>query len=402
MPAMATDRHDSDFAGWLRHLRRQLHADPELGLELPRTQEKVLIALDEASAPLRIVLGRSCTSVVAVLEGARPGPAVLLRADMDALPVTEQTGLPYRSRIPDTMHACGHDLHTAMLVGAAHMLSERRGELAGSVVFMFQPGEEGFDGAARMLDDGVLDIVGDRPIAAYALHVMSALFPHGRFATRPGPLMAAADAAYVTVRGAGGHGSAPNLARDPIPAACAMVTALQTIVSRRVDPFSPAVVTVGQFHAGTKRTIIPDTAKFEVTIRTVDEETREAVMEGIREICTNVALAHRVVAEVSTAAEFPLTVNDQAESQFATSTVAEVFGEERPLVMPHPVMGSEDFSRVLSAVPGAMVFMGACPPERDHTRAPYNHAPDALFDDATVPDGAELYAELALRRLRVG
>lgn len=398
---MTADRHDSEFAGWLRDLRRRLHAEPELGLEVPRTQQAVLLALDEAAAPFRVVLGRSCTSVVAVLEGAKPGPAVLLRADMDALPVTEQNELPYRSRVADAMHACGHDVHTAMLVGAAHILSERRSELAGSVVFMFQPGEEGFDGAGRMLADGVLDVVGERPVAAYALHVMSALFPHGRFATRPGPLMAAADAAYVTVRGAGGHGSAPHLANDPIPAACAMVTALQTIVSRRLDPFAPAVVTVGQFHAGTKRTIIPETAKFEVTIRTVDEETRNTVVEAIREICTNVALAHGVLADVTTTSEFPLTVNDPAESRFAMSIVAEVFGEDRPLAMPHPVMGSEDFSRVLSAVPGAMVFVGACPPDRDHRRAPYNHAPDAQFDDATAPDGAELYAELALRRLSV-
>jgi amidohydrolase len=391
---------DAGFCQDLRALRRRLHAEPETGLDLPRTQEKVASALqDDVSGPLTIIPGRSCSSVTAVLAGDQPGPAVLLRADMDALPLAEQVDVPYRSADPESMHACGHDLHTAMLVGAARLLSAARDRLAGSVVFMFQPGEEGFDGAGRMIDDGILTVSGELPVAAYALHVMSAVWPRGTFATRPGPLMAAADGGYVTVRGAGGHGSAPQLARDPIPAACEMVTALQTVVSRRLDPFSPAVVTVGQFHAGTKRTIIPETAEFELTVRTVDDHVRAQIASAVAEICENIARAHRVNATVVWREEFDLTVNDGARAVHAAAVAGELFGPDRVIDLAQPIMGSEDFSRVLAAVPGAMVFLGACPPGIDYRTAAYNHAPTAQFDDDVVGDGALLYTELALRAL---
>ncbi|WP_086673118.1 peptide-methionine (S)-S-oxide reductase MsrA [Streptomyces albovinaceus] len=234
--------HDAHaLAPDLTALRHALHREPELGLDLPRTQAKVLAALEGLG--LEITLGTALSSVTAVLRGGRPGPAVLLRGDMDALPVQEETGLPYASVLDGRMHACGHDLHTTGLVGAARLLAARREELAGDVVFMFQPGEEGQGGAKIMIDEGVLDAAGERVVAAYALHVVSTGAPTGFAATRPGPMLAASDAVHVTVHGRGGHGSSPHSATDPVPAMCAMVTALQTLVTREIDIFDPAVVT---------------------------------------------------------------------------------------------------------------------------------------------------------------
>ena len=253
----------------LTALRRAIHREPEIGLHLPATQRKVLAALD--GLPLEISLGTALSSVTAVLRGAlggdATGPAVRLRGDMDALPVTERTGLDFSSQTEGVMHACGHDLHTAMLAGAARLLAARQRELPGTVVFMFQPGEEGHAGARHMIAEGVLDAAGQRPVAAYALHVASAEWPAGVCSTRPGPMLAAAEVLEVTVRGHGGHGSEPHLAADPIPAACEMVTALQTLVTRRFDVFDPVVVTVGSFHAGTTDNVIPDEASFLATVR---------------------------------------------------------------------------------------------------------------------------------------
>ena len=335
----------------LVELRRALHRIPEIGLDLPRTQEAVLAAL--ASLPLEVTTGSSLTSVTAVLRGARPGPVVLLRGDMDALPVTELSGEEFASRHEGVMHACGHDLHTAGLVGAARLLAARRHELAGDVVFMFQPGEEGFDGAGRMIEEGVLMAAG-RPVdAAYGLHVVSSLFDRGVFASRPGPLMAASAGLFVRVIGEGGHGSRPQSARDPIPAACEMVTALQTMVGRRFDVFDPVVVTVGTFHAGTRRNIIPDDATFEATIRTFSPEAGKQVREYATSLCQHIAAAHGLAVDVRYDGEYPVTVNNDDEYAFAATTIKEVFGEERFSELADPVTGAEDFSRVLDRVPGA-------------------------------------------------
>src|SRR5215472_6976726 len=245
----------------LTELRRSIHAEPEIGLDLPLTQAKVLGALD--GLPLEITKGQSLTSVTAVLRGAKPGKTVLLRGDMDALPVTERTGLPYSSRINGAMHACGHDLHTAMLAGAAKLLSARQADLAGNVIFMFQPGEEGPGGGRIMVEEGVLDAAGERPVAAYALHVASSYLPVG-CAVRLRPV-SAADTLHVTVHGRGGHGSQPHRAADPVPAACELVLALQAMVTRQFDVFDPVVVTVGMFHAGTADNVIPDEDQFRAT-----------------------------------------------------------------------------------------------------------------------------------------
>ncbi|MFF0863853.1 M20 family metallopeptidase [Nonomuraea sp. NPDC003560] len=386
-----------DMRDELIQLRRSLHTTPELGLQLPRTQEKVLAALD--GLPLEITTGKTLSSVTAVLRGGRPGPAVLLRGDMDALPVTERNDLPYISQNVGQMHACGHDLHTAMLVGAARLLSARRADVAGDVIFMFQPGEEGHDGAKHMIGEGVLDAAGARPVAAYGMHVVSAMLPPGLFASRGGPMMAAADVFCVTVKGTGGHGSSPHRAKDPIAAGCEMVTALQTMVTRTFDVFDPVVITVGTFHGGSADNVIPDEARFEATVRTFSKEHRRLVKRRLVEVVEGIAAAHGLAVEASFGMGYPVTVNDQGEAGFVSATADELFGPGRYFVAPQPVMGSEDFSYVLEEVPGAFVFLGACPPDRDPATAPYNHSPDAVFDDSVLPDGAALYASLAYERL---
>lgn len=386
-----------DMRDELVRLRHSLHTTPELGLHLPRTQEKVLAALE--GLPLEITTGKTLSSVTAVLRGGRPGPAVLLRGDMDALPVTEKNDLPYVSQLPGQMHACGHDLHTAMLAGAAHLLSARRDELAGDVIFMFQPGEEGHDGAKQMIGEGVLDAAGARPVAAYGMHVVSSMLPPGLFASRPGPIMAAADVFAVTVKGRGGHGSTPHMALDPIQAGCEMVTAMQTMVTRTFNVFDPVVVTVGSFHGGSADNVIPDEARFEATVRTFSKENRALVKRRLEEVVRGVAAAHGLEVGTALGMGYPVTVNDQGEAEFVGATADELFGPGRYFVSPQPVMGSEDFSYVLENVPGAFVFLGACPPGRDPATAPYNHSPEAQFDDAVLPDGAALYASLAFSRL---
>ncbi len=387
------------MAAELTALRHEFHAEPELGRHLPRTQQRVLDAL--AGLPLEISTGRSLSSVTAVLRGEQPGPTVLLRADMDALPVTEATGLPYASRIPGAMHACGHDLHTTMLVGAARLLAERRRELAGSVVFMFQPDEEGTDGggAQPMLAEGLLDASGEQPVAAFALHVAANRLPLGLFATRAGTAAAASDTLRVTVRGKGGHGSAPHKAADPIPALCEMVTALQTFVTRRFDVHDPVVLTVGVIHGGTKANVIPDHAGFEATVRTYSADAREQMREGTRTLLTGLAAAHGLTAEVDYRDGYPALVNDPGETALAARTVTELFGPQRYLDAPAPTPGAEDMAFVLDQVPGAYLMLGACPPHIDYSTAAYNHSPQAVFDDSVLPDGAALLAELALRRL---
>ncbi|MGW0199499.1 M20 metallopeptidase family protein [Nonomuraea sp. NPDC003201] len=386
-----------DMRDDLIQLRHSLHTTPELGLHLPRTQEKVLAALD--GLPLEVKTGTELSSVTAVLRGGRPGPAVLLRGDMDALPVAEKNDLPYVSQLPGQMHACGHDLHTAMLAGAARLLSARREELAGDVIFMFQPGEEGYEGAKHMIAEGVLDAAGARPVAAYGMHVVSAMLPPGLFASRPGPIMAAADTFIVTVKGRGGHGSSPHRALDPIAAGCEMVTALQTMVTRGFDVFDPVVVTVGSFHGGSADNVIPDEARFEATVRTFSKDNRTKVKRRLVEVVRGIAAAHGLEVEASFGMGYPVTVNDDGEAAFVGKTADELFGPGRYFVSPQPIMGSEDFSYVLEEVPGAFVFLGACPADRDPATAPYNHSPEAVFDDAVLSDGAALYATLAHARL---
>jgi amidohydrolase len=386
-------------------LRHQLHRHPEIGLDLPQTQRSVLDALE--GLPLEITTGSSCSSVTAVLRGSGPAtsatdtgdrPTVLLRGDMDALPVQEATGLEFASQIDGAMHACGHDLHTAMLVGAAQLLSAHRDELAGDVVFMFQPGEEGWDGAGHMLAEGVLDAAGARVQRAYGVHVLSGKLPRHQFTTRPGTLMAASDGLLVTVRGAGGHGSAPHRAKDPVSVAAEIIVALQTMVTRQFDVFDPVVITVGKFQAGTRRNIIPDEAVFEATVRSFSRAARDRIQVTSVQLCEAIAAAHGLEADAQYNTEYPVTVNDAAQAAFAGRVVADVFGDGRFTPMPDPTPGAEDFSRVLEEVPGCYLFLGACPAD-DYEAAADNHSPLAAFDDAVMADGCLLHASLAIRAL---
>ena len=387
----------------LVQLRRQLHRQPELGLQLPRTQEAVLKALD--GLPLEVRTGKAVTSVVGVLRGVAPSApgmprrSVLLRGDMDALPITEKHNLDYRSQIAGTMHACGHDLHTSMLVGAARLLSAHRDKLAGDVIFMFQPGEEGFDGAGKMIAEGLLDVTGQRPFAAYALHVASTM-PLGSFATRRGPMLSAADTLMVTVHGAGGHGAAPYQAKDPIPVASEMVTALQTLVTRHFNVFDPVICTVGLFQAGTRSNVIPDQAHFEATVRTYSASTRDRFVDYVNRSLRGIGESQGMTVEVVfSEGHYDATVNNAGEAEFLADTVARVHGAERFTWLPDPLTPSDDISKVLARIPGVLAMLGACPPGRDPATAPANHSPLAEFDDAVLGDGAAVLAELALRRL---
>lgn len=378
-------------------LRRRLHREPEIGLELPRTQEAVIGWLD--GLPLEVTAGEGISSVVAIVRGqAGGGGTVLLRGDMDALPLDERSGLDFAAT-NGRMHACGHDLHTAMLAGAARLLSAQRDNLRGDVVLMFQPGEEGYDGAARMIEQGVLQAAGRTPDAAFALHVTSSMLPSGVVATRPGPLMSAADVLRVTVHGSGGHGSSPHRARDPITAAAEMVTALQTLVTRRFDVFDPVVVTVGAFHAGTQHNIIPESAYFEATVRSFSEGSQARIAEAAVRLCRGIATAHGLDVNPDWETLYPVTVNADSEAAFLAGVASGLFGPERVSTMRDPLTGSEDFSRVLQATPGAMAFLGACPPGADPATAPFNHSDCAVFDEAVLSDGAALYASLAIERL---
>ena len=388
------------ISGELAELRQAIHREPEIGLDLPRTQEKVLSAL--GGLPLEVSRGRGLSSVTAVLRGAKPGATVLLRGDMDALPVTECTGLPYSSRIDGVMHACGHDLHTAMLAGAARLLSARQREIAGNVIFMFQPGEEGYAGARQMITEGVLNAAGDRPVAAFALHVASSTLPGGVYSTKPGPMMAAADVFEMTVRGHGGHASQPHRAADPIPVACEIVTALQTTVTRQFDVFDPVVLTIASFHAGTTDNVIPDEASLLGSLRTFSADARARAMTLFVRLAREIAAGHGLTATAGFPSGYPVTVNNAAEVSFAQRTVTDLYGSGRCLTQPFPLTGAEDFSFVLEQVPGAFIMLGACPQGTDPATAAYNHAADAIFDDGVLSDGAALYAELALRRLAAG
>jgi amidohydrolase len=384
----------------LAALRHDLHRVPEIGLHLPKTQERVLRALDGLG--LEVSTGTQATSVVAVLRGGRPGPAVLLRGDMDALPVTEDSGEPFSSEHVGTMHACGHDLHVAGLVGAARLLAARRDLIAGSVVLMFQPGEEGNHGARIMIEEGVLDAAGERVVAAYGVHVVSAMVPGGVVTGRPGTAMAAADQMYVTVQGRGGHGSMPHLAADPVTVAAEIVLALQTAVTRQFDAHDPVVVSVGRIAAGTVDNVIPGTAEIDATVRTFSPEQHAIVPDRLIRVVEHVAAAHGLTADVTYVRGYPVTVNDPGELARAQRVTTALLGEGGFEVAARPVSGAEDFSYVLEQVPGAFLFVGATPPGADPATAPYNHSAHARFDDAALPLAAAVLAGLALDRLAEG
>ena len=375
-------------------LRRKIHAEPELGLELPKTQEAVL----EVLADLDVVTecGTGVSSVVATITGEADGPTLLLRADMDALPMPEDTGLDFASRRDGAMHACGHDAHVAMLAGAARLLQHRRRDIRGTVKLLFQPGEEGFHGARHCIEEGILD---DPAVdGAFALHITPNL-GSGRLALRPGPFMAAADQFTIEVKGKGGHASSPHLAVDPIPVAAELVLALQSFVTRSVDAFDPAVLTIARIAAGTTGNVIPEKAEIEGTVRTVSEKTRDHVHDGIHRVAHHVALAHDCEADVATDRGYPVTVNDPDFVAFARDVMHDLVGPEQVTDMKAPVMGAEDWSYVLQKVPGCMAFLGVCPPDTHPARAAACHSNRMQLDEEAMAVGIATHVAVALSYL---
>lgn len=383
-------------------LRRRLHEWPELGNHLPKTRDEVLAALE--GLPLGIKLHETTSGIVASLEGTRPGPTMLLRGDMDALPMPEDTGVEFSSHVENVMHACGHDTHTAMLVGAARLLSNHRDQIQGRVVFMFQPGEEGHAGARFMLNEGLLDVgplsdgSSSEVTGAFAIHTTSSL-PTGFISTRGGPIMASSDTLVIRVIGRGGHGSEPFRTLDPIPAACEIVGAMQSMITRRINVFNPGVLTVTQVHAGTAFNVIPEFAEVFGTIRAISEVTRRMIHDGVRRVAEGIAAAHGLEITVELTDGYDVTVNSPTYASTAGNIVKEVIGNDRFIELPNPVMGAEDFGYVLNHVPGAMVFLGATPHDRNLATAAPNHSNRVFYDEDCMSTGISIYSAVALRHL---
>ncbi len=375
-------------------LRRLIHSEPEIGLDLPLTQSKVIDALEDLD--LHIETGTALSSVVATLTGDADGPTLLLRGDMDALPMPEDSGEPFASKHDGAMHACGHDSHVAMLVGAARLLHARRSDLRGTIKFFFQPGEEGYHGARYSIDEGLLE--SPKVDAAFAIHITPNR-PAGTLATRPGAMMAAADEIHIRVNGKGGHASAPHGATDPIPVACEIVTALQTHITRTVNAFKPAVLTVAKIEAGTTTNVIPESAVMAGTLRTVDEKTRAAVHEGIEQVATGIAAAHGCEAEVEIDRGYPVTVNDPDFVAFSLDVLGDLVGESNVVTMEAPVMGAEDWSYVLQQVPGSMAFLGVCPDGQRPRMAHACHSNRMRLDEEAMSVGIAAHAAIALSYL---
>lgn len=380
----------------LQTLRRKLHQIPEFGLQLPKTLELVLSQIEGLG---EITLGRTITSAVLHIKGSKPGPTVLLRADMDALAVVEDTAVEFAST-NGFMHACGHDLHMAMAVGAAKILASRKSEINGDVIIFFQPGEEGHHGADVMLEEKAHMVSGSKPIRAYGLHVFSS-YPTGMMGSRRGPLMASAGDLLVTVTGSGGHGSMPWLSKDPISVLNEIMTALQTMVTKRFSAFDPVIVNIGWVRAGDTATtnVIPETASFGATVRVFSEENALRLKQYTKELVQSIAAGFGLSATVEFTRATKVLVNDADAISAVEKVTGDLFGKGRYLDLATPIAGGEDFASILQEIPGAFVFMGACPPEVDHTTAATNHSNKAVFDDSVLGDGAALLASLAIDAL---
>ena len=377
--------------------RRRIHRHPELGIDNPVTQQLIVDALEPLGVD-GLTTGTAITSVTATITGALPGPTIILRADTDALPMTEDTQWDHRSEIDGRAHVCGHDAHVAMLLGAAKLLVDRRESLAGTVRLAFQPGEEGFGGMVHMLEEGLLtNGLTEKPEAAFAIHITPNL-PMGMVGGRSGSLMASTDDFKVTVRGRGAHASTPHFGNDPIPVAAEMIMALQTLVTRRINAFDPAVVTVGHLAAGTTTNVIPDHAWFEGTIRTVSPSARSQIREGFERVVRGVASAHDCEVDIDLVAGYPVTVNDGGVHQFASDLVRGLTGDGSWYEFPSPVMGAEDVSYLFEEIPGAMVFLGVCPEDISNSLlAPSCHSNLMRLNELAMPTGAALHASFALK-----
>jgi hippurate hydrolase len=377
------------YAEELTAIRRDLHQHPELGFEEVRTSGIVAGHLEKYGVEVHRGLGK--TGVVGVLQG-RPGSRRIgLRADMDALPIDEETNLPYRSKTPGKMHACGHDGHTTMLLGAARYLAETR-NFDGTAFFVFQPAEEGLGGARAMIADGLFQKFPVDEI--FAIH-NSPSGPHGTFLVRPGPAMAAADFFDIRITGRGAHGARPHDGIDPILVATTIAQAMQSIVSRNADPLKAAVVSITQIHAGAAYNVIPEGAHLAGTVRTFDSGLRESISTRIREIATAIGQAFGARVQVEIRDVFSVLENSADQAAAAAEIATELFGAERVDAQSMPHMGSEDFADMLHAVPGAYAWLGATP-------GPGLHNASFDFDDSLLPLGASYLARVIERRSAAG
>jgi amidohydrolase len=368
-----------EIAAW----RQDFHTHPELDYDVHRTAGIVAEKLKEFGCD-EVVTGIGKTGVVGVIKGRLPGDKVIaMRADMDALPIHEETGKPYASQTPGKMHACGHDGHTSMLLGAARYLAETR-NFAGTSVVIFQPAEEGGGGGRAMVEDGVMDRFGVTEV--YGMHNMPGL-PVGAFALRPGPLMAAADRFTLEIAGRGAHAAHPHASIDTVMVATQIITAFQTIVSRNVDPLEAAVVSVTYVRAGDAFNVLPQSATLKGTVRTLNPKVQDLVEARMQEIATGVAALHGAVATLQYDRGYPCTVNHEAQTSFAADVAAQVVGADRVNAAVQPTMGAEDFSYMLLARPGAFIFTG-----NGDTAGLHNPGYD--FDDKAIPVGVSYWARL--------
>jgi amidohydrolase len=375
----------ADFADDMAAWRRHLHSIPELDFDLHETAALVIDRLREIGVD-EIHPGIARTGIVALIRGRGPGPTIGLRADMDALPLSEATGLPYASRRDGRMHACGHDGHTATLLGAARYLAETR-NFAGRVALIFQPSEEMNGGARVMVEEGILERFDIARV--FALHNVPGV-PLGRVETTPGPIMASSDEFAISVFGRGGHAAYPDQCVDPVAPALQIGQALQSLVSRRADPLARLVVSVTIIEAGTARNIIPESARLGGTVRALDETLRRATAAELERLAEGIAAAHGARAEVEYSFGYPVTRNDPEETAFAAAVAREVVGEEAVDATRQAEMGAEDFAYMLEHRPGAYIFLGAGPGAQ-------LHHPTYDYNDAVSPIGASWFARLVER-----
>lgn len=379
-------------------LRRKIHEHPELGLHLPVTVAAVRAELD--GLDLTFEDGPSSSGMIVTLKGPTQGRTVLLRGDMDALPMPEDTDLPFKSRQPGKMHACGHDAHTAMLTGAVKLLHANRERLSGTVKFMFQAGEEGHFGALKMIEDGLIDRH-PKPDGAFAMHI-SPNIPAGVFTAKAGAFMASTDTIRIKVIGKGGHASQPHFAVDPMPVACEIVLALQSFVTRRISAFDPVVLTIAKIDGGTTNNVIPESVELVGTLRSVSEHSRRRAKEGLVQVAMKIAEAHEARADVTLTPGYDVTVNDGRMVDLAAKAARDLFGERGFVSMPSPVMGAEDWCYVLQRIPGCMVFLGVVPQGGDHRHAAPCHSNKMVMDEGAMANGVALYAAVAERFLNEG
>jgi len=380
----------------LVQVRRDLHQIPEFGLELPNTLARVLKEVDSLG---EVTLGKDMTAAAIVIRGAQPGPTVLLRADMDALAVNEDTGLAFSST-NGYMHACGHDLHMAIGVGAAQLISENKDQLKGNVVMFFQPGEEGHDGAGVMLSQDMHLASGEKPIAAYGIHVFSMDDP-GVFASRKGTMMASAGDVIVTLKGKGGHGSMPWTAIDPITGLIEILSSIQSFIIKHFDALDPIVLNVGWIKAGNDHTtnIVPEVASFGATVRSFSKQGYDDTRTKIPAFIKNMAAAFGLEAEIEFSPATKVLVNNHDAIDRVERVTNTVFGEGRYENMDQPIPGGEDMASILEEIPGAFIFLSAADPNIPMEKRQANHSNKAVFDDSVLADGATMLAALAFDTL---